>query len=327
MGHAKALDDLFTQVLASLVDKKLVKVHRISQDGTRVRACAGTASFRGQERLDELLKQSKAHVEELTALLNDPEQSAKLSARCQAAKRRAARERVERINAADFGELSRAVTQLPQLKNKQQAAAQKAGDGEYGRKLKKGQPRVSTTDAEARVMKMGDGGFRPAVNVQLATDTQSRAIVGVEVSGAGSDKGLSEEMRDQVEQRTGGKVQEHLMDGGFLVLDEIDAAAERGVTLFVPPTVPRDPAKLDTRYQPKPSDSEAQAAWRRRMGTAEAKEIYRERAATIETVNADLKTHRGMDRFQVRGLDKVKCVALWCALAYNVMHFGMAMVS
>lgn len=318
VDHGAALDELFTQVLASLVDKGLVKVHRISQDGTRVRACAGTASFRRQERLEELLKQAQAHVKELAALLDDPEKSAGLSAKQKAARRRAAKERVKRINDA--------VAQLPELKTKQSEAAKKAGDGEYGKKVKKGEPRVSTTDADARVMKMGDGGFRPAVNVQLAVDTESRAIVGVDVTNAGSDKRLAEPMRQQVQERTGRKVDEHLMDGGFLVLDEINTAAEQGVTLFVPPTIPRDPEKLDQRYQAKPTDSDAQAAWRARMGSEEAKQIYRERAATVETVNADLKQHRGLLQLTVKGLAKGQCVALWCALAYNVMHFGPALM-
>ena len=100
VGYGKALDELFTQVLASLVDKGLVKVHRISQDGTRVRACAGASSFRGDERLNELLNEARAHVDELSALLADPEQSAKLLAKQKAARRRAAKERAERIEAA-----------------------------------------------------------------------------------------------------------------------------------------------------------------------------------------------------------------------------------
>ena len=318
VGHAKALDELFTQVIASLVDQKLVKVSRISQDGTRVRACAGASSFRGEQRLDELLKQAKTHVEDLSKLLDDPEQSARLSARTKAARRRATRERVKRIDAA--------VGQLPEIKDRQKKAAAQAGNGEYGKKLQKGRPRVSTTDPDARVMKMGDGGFRPAVNLQLAVDTESRAIVGVEVTNAGSDKGLAEPMRGQVEQRTGQDVQEHLMDGGFLVMDEIDTAAEEGVTLFVPPTKPRDPEKLDQRYVPKPSDSDEQAKWRARMGTPEAQAIYKERASTIETANADLKIHRGLTRLLVRGKAKITCVALWCALAYNLLHFGGAMI-
>lgn len=318
-GHAQALDALFTQVIAALVDKGLVKVRRISQDGTRTRACAGAASFRGEGRLTELLEQSKAHVEQLRALLDEPEQSAGLSARRKAARRRAARDRRRRLEAA--------VATLPQIKAKQESAKKQAGNGKYGRKLKKNQPRVSTTDPEARVMKMADGGFRPAVNVQVATDVDSRAIVGVDVSNAGSDKGLAEPMRRQVEDRTGRKVAEHLMDGGFLVLEEIDRAADSGVTVYAPPPKPRDPAKAGGEYDPKPGDSPAQADWRKRMGSDEGRAVYRQRAATSETVNADLKQHRGLVQLTVRGLAKAKCVALWCALAYNLLHFGTALAT
>jgi transposase len=319
VGHAQALDELFTQVIAALVDKGLIKVHRISQDGTRVRACAGAASFRGEQRLMELLEEAKAHVSQLRALLEDPEKSAGLSAQQKAARKRAAKDRQTRLEAA--------LATLPGVKARQQAAAQQAGNGKYGKKLKRNQPRVSSADPEARVMKMGDGGFHPAVNVQLATDVDSRAIVGVDVSDAGSDKGLAEPMRKQVEDRSGAKVQEHLMDGGFLVLEEIDTAAESDVTLYAPVPKPRDPARAGTEYVPKPTDSEAQAQWRQRMGSEAGKTVYRQRAATSETVNADLKQHRGLVQLTVRGLAKAKCVALWCALAYNLMHFGTAWAS
>ena len=319
VGHGAALDALFTQVLAALVEQGLVKVRRISQDGTRVRACAGASSFRSGQRLEQLLEEAKAHVEELRTLLEDPEKAAGLSSKKKAAKQRAAKERQKRIEAA--------VAALPELAAKQQAAARQAGNGKYGQKLKKNQPRVSTTDADARVMKMPDGGFAPATNVQLAVDTESRAIVGVEVSNAGSDKGQAEPMRKQVEDRTGLKVQEHLMDGGFLVLDEIDRAVAAGVTVFVPPPAPRDPSKAGTQYHPKTTDSPAQSRWRERMGTEPAKTIYKERAATSETVNADLKQHRGLVQLTIQGLAKAKSVALWCALAYNLMHFGAALLA
>lgn len=319
VGYATALDELFTQVIAALVNKGVIKVHRISQDGTRTRACAGASSFRGEERLNELLQQSKAHVQELRALLDDPEQSAGLSAQQKAARKRAACEREQR--------LTEALATLPKIKAKQESAKKQAGNGKYGQKLKKNQPRVSTTDPQARVMKMGDGGFRPAVNVQLATDVESRAIVGVEVSDCGSDKGLAEPMRKQVEDRTGCKVSEHLMDGGFLVLEEIDRAADSQVTVYAPPPKPRDPAKAGTEYQPKPTDSPAQAQWRQRMGSEEGKGIYKQRGATSETVNADLKQHRGLVQLTVRGLTKVRSVALWCALAYNLLHFAAALTS
>jgi transposase len=302
--HGAALDELFTQVIASLVDKELVSVSRVSQDGVRVRVSAGAGSFRREERLQKLLAESKQHVEELRRQLECPEYSAALSARQKAARRRAAQEKQQR--------LQQAIAQLPELKQKQAEAAQKAGQGKCGQQIRDKEPRVSTSDAEARVMKMPNGGFNPAWNVQLATDTESRAIVGVEVSHEGSDSaGLSEPMREQVEQRSGGKVEQ---------------AHQQGVQLFVPPKPARQPRRRGRELEPKPGDSQAVLAWKRRMASAEGQQIYRQRAATSETVNADLRGYRGLTPLTVRGLAKAKCVALWCAMAYNVMHFGPALL-
>jgi transposase len=317
--HGAALDELFTQVIASLVDKELVRVSRVSQDGVRVRVSAGAGSFRREKRLRKLLRATRRHVEELRRQLEDPEYSAGLSAKQAAARRRAAEEKQQR--------LEQAIAQLPELKRKQAAAARQAGAGQRGQKIRDKEPRVSTSDAEARVMKMPNGGFNPACNVQLATDTESRAIVGVEVSYEGSDSaGLSAPMREQVEQRSGGKVEQHLLDGGYLRMADLEQAQQQGVELFVPPKPARNPQLGGRELEPKPGDSEAVLAWKRRMASAEGQQIYRQRAATSETVNADLRSHRGLTQLTVRGLAKAKCVALWCALAYNVMHFGPALL-
>lgn len=195
--HGAALDELFTQMIASLVERDLVKVSRVSQDGVRVRVSAGASSFRREERLQDLLGQAKQHVAELRRQVDSPEY-ARLTARQKAARQRAAIEKQQRLEAA--------MAQLPELKQRQAEAEKRAGRGASGQKVRARQPRVSTTDADARRMKMPNGGFNPAINVQLATDTNSRAIVGVEVTNEGTDSvGLSEPMRRQVEQRTGAK--------------------------------------------------------------------------------------------------------------------------
>jgi hypothetical protein len=311
-----ALDALLTRMVATLVDRGLVKVFRISQDGTRVRACAGASSFRREKRLNQLLEEAKAHVAELRSLLDDPERSAGLSAGQKAARERAARERQARVEAA--------IAALPRLKEKQAKLAKKVSEKDKkAGKLR--EPRASTTDDQARVMKMPDGGFRPAVNVQLAVDTESRAIVGVDVTSGGVDTGQAEPMRRQVQERTGREVKEHLMDGGYLVLDEIDKAQQEGVTLFVPPKPPRNKELRGSEFEPRPTDSQAVKDWRARMGSEAGKEIYKQRAATSETANAELKSRCGMTRLLVRGLDKARCVALWFALAYNVSHFAAAL--
>jgi transposase len=315
VGHAAALDALFTRILAALVDKGLVKVYRISQDGTRVRACAGASSYRREQRLQKLLDDARRHVEELKKLLQDPEKSSGMSAKKKAAQMRAARERQQRIE--------QAIKRLPELKKKQEKLARRKSKKEK-EKLK--EPRASTTDADATVMKMANGGFNPAVNVQFATDPESRAIVGVDVSGEGNDHHLAEPMRQQVEQRTGQKVHEHLVDGGYLVKEEIEQAAKLGVTLYVPPKLPRK-QEPGSEYEAQRGESQVLTDWRQRMGSQAGQEIYQQRAATSETVNGDLRTHRGLGPMLVRGLKKARCIALWCALAYNVMHFATALIS
>lgn len=313
--HGEALDDLLTQVIASLVDQGLVKVSRISQDGVRVRVGAGGASFRREERLQQLLEESKQHVEELRRQLDAPEKLAADKARKVKAEKRRAEEKQQRVQ--------RALEQLPELKEKQEKAARRAGQVKHGDKIRGKKLRVSTTDPEARVMKMANGGFNPAVNVQLATDPESRAIVGVEVSKEGNDAGgLSAAMRKQVEERTGKRVEEQLLDGGYLVMQDIEQAYQAKVKLWVPPKPARKPENRGRELEVKPGDSEAVRDWKMRMASAEGKEIYKQRGATSETVNGDLRSYRGLTQMLVRGLSKNRCVALWCALAYNVMHFG-----
>ena len=314
-----ALDQLFTQVIATLVDQELVTVSRISQDGVRVRVSAGAASFRREERLRKLLVESQKHVEELRRQVEEPEKLSAAAAKKKRSQRRATEERQRR--------LEQALAQLPELQERQAERAERAGHGEFGQKIREKQLRVSTTDPEARVMKMANGGYHPAYNVQLASDPQSRAIVGVEVSKQGYDSaGLSEPMREQVERRSGRKVQQQLLDGGYLRNRDIERAHEQGVELFVPPKGARTARNRGRELQPRRRDSTAIRAWKQRMASEEGQKIYRQRAATSETINADLRTYRGLTQLTVRGLHKARCVALWCALAYNVMHFASALL-
>jgi hypothetical protein len=170
------------------------------------------------------------------------------------------------------------------------------------------------------MMRMPDGGTRPAYNLELAADCGSRAIVGVETTNAGSDAGQDQPMRDQVEARADEAVAEQLLDGGFCRLESIERAAVEEVVISMPVPEPRK-AGVD-RYAPKPTDSAAVAEWRQRMGTDAAKGVYKQRSSTIETINGELKTYRGLVPLLVRGLRKVQCAALWSALAYNIVHFA-----
>jgi hypothetical protein len=293
-AHEVVLDDLLTQSVATLMSQGLVELNRVAQDGIRVRASAGGASFRREKSLKKCLEEAREQVQRMRQELE--EDPAATSRRQQAARERAIRERQERIEEA--------LRQMPEAQAKKPAE-------------KREEARVSTTDADSRVMKMPDGGFRPAFNVQFAGDTGSQVVTGVDVSNVGSDKGHMEPMIEQHEERYDRRPKEMLVDGGFMKKEAIDAAAQDGVTVYTPVQV----SKKDTcdPHEPRENDSEAVAAWRRRMATTEAKEIYKERASTIECINAAAR-NRGLQRFLVRGLHKVRCVALMFALAHNLMR-------
>jgi transposase len=149
--HGELLDDLLTQSAASLMAEEVVDMKRLSQDGVRVRASAGAASFRRKKTLEQCMKEVEEQMEALRKELD--EDPGATSRRQEAARKRAAQQRKERV--------AKALANVPQVE-----AQKKAKD--------KKKARVSTTDPEARVMKMADGGFRPAYNGQFAVDTKTQ---------------------------------------------------------------------------------------------------------------------------------------------------------
>jgi len=297
VDHAEVLDGLLTTSVAALMAEGLVALTRVAQDGVKIRASAGGASFRRGERLAQCLAAATAQVGALREQLEaDPGAG---SRREVAARRRAVEERQRRVAAA--------LAQVPGL----EARRRKAGV--------KGPARLSTTDPDARVMKMADGGFRPAFNAQLMTTTQGQVIVGVELTNAGTDQGQLHPMVEQVRRRYGGGPTEVLADGGYVDLDDLRAVAgaEPGCKVYAPPPGADDPTRA---HRPLwRVDDALVGEWRQRMATAEAKAVYRERAATSECVNA-LARNRGLRQLGVRGLRNARAVLLWFALAHNLMR-------
>lgn len=295
-GHEAFLDRQLTESVASLVKEGLVELKRVAQDGMRVRANAGASSFRRDKTLEACLVEAEEQVKTLREELEvDPGATNK---RQKAARERAARERSERVK--------KALEQLPAVQAKRKAA-------------EKDKARVSTTDPEARVMKMADGGYRPAYNVQYATDTAEQVIVGVEVVNSAGDQGQMAPMVEQITQRHEQAPEQFLVDGGFVKKEDIEKVSPPvgQTTVYAPVPQSKDPGR--DAHTPRADDSAAVAAWRQRMATPEAKTIYKERASTAECVNA-IARNRGFQQFPVRGSPKVRAIALWYALAHNMMR-------
>lgn len=302
-AHEGVLDEMLSTSLAALMVAGAVKLQRVAQDGMRVRASAGAASFRRRATLEQCLEQARERVKTLKGQIEaDPAQN---SRRAQAARARAAREIEQRIE--------KALERLPEIEQAKRRNGARAEDA-----------RASTTDADASVMKMADGGFRPAYNTQFASDCESQVIVGVGVVTAGSDMAQLQPMVQQVQGRCGQAPGQWLVDGGYPAHEQLDRVVDK-TEVYAP--VPEPRAKKDAqgnkveqdKHAPKPDDSAAVARWRTRMAQPEARDIYRDRAATAECVNAQAR-NRGLTRMPVRTLPKVRCVALLYALAHNLMR-------
>jgi transposase len=298
-SHPEALDRLMTETIGILLHHDLVSLSRVAQDGMRVRASAGTSSFRRQATLQHRLQEARAQVKRLR---QEGDDDAGGRSRQEAARQRAAQERLAR--------LEQAVAEREKLHQQKEERKGSKGTGN--------QARASMTDPEARTMKMADGGYRPAYNVQFTTACDSRIIVGVEVTNAGSDSGQMEPMLKQLEQNFGRLPQEYLADGGFSSREDTTSLEQQGVKVYSP--IRWEQQLLEKGQDPyarQRGDSDEYYAYRQRMKTAAAKEIYKERSSTAEFPNAGCR-NRGLRQFPVRGLKKARTIAVWQALVHNL---------
>jgi transposase len=300
--HGERLEQLLVNIVAALVEVGIVPLETIAQDGMRVRASAGKSSFRRRPTLEKLRQAAQEHVERLQREVENETERLAGDARRKAAAERAARERLERVEEA--------LRQHEKLS--QQREERKKGDGET--------TRVSTTDPDARKMKMANGGYDPAFNVQFATDGDARMIVGVDVTNGGTDGGELPPMLDQVEQHYGKRPQQALVDSAYATQDSVTAAESAGTKVVS--TIPRACELIEhgkDPYSKQRRDTQEYAQFRARMAQPEYQKLYQLRPSIAEFPNADCR-NRNLKQFRVCGLIKVKAVALWHALAFNFLR-------
>lgn len=296
-NNAVEFDSLISEMIARLMDKNLITLRQISQDGMRVRAAAGTSSFRRKPKLKELLKIASQRVEDLRKEI-DLDPSACLD-RKKIAQKIAAEDKLNRVNKA--------------IEEHKKATIEKGKSKKKHRKQftqeEKDEIRSSTTDPEARKMKMGHGGFSPAYNLQIAIDNESRFIVGHEVLKKNNDYGELFKMYQKVKGTFKKGPLRWLVDQGYLDHNDIEKVEKDGCEVYV------NPKKNEIRQ----NDSNELAMWRIRMGMDEAKEIYKDRAANSEWANAGMR-NRGLRQFLIRGLKGVKSMFNFHVLTHNILR-------
>jgi transposase len=296
------LDELLTRSVVALMEAGVASLEEVAQDGLRTRAGAGGGSFRGRESLERKLAEARARIERLKGeVKSDPAASSK---RRVAAEARAAREAEQKARAA--------LEHLAGMEKDREGRRKK-----HKKRIdKQGEPRASLTDPQARVIKMADGGFRPAYNLQIAMDTAGGAVVGVEGSNDTSDKGLVGPMLKQIVRRFSKQPSRWLADFGYAgnkIVESLAGAPGGGIEAYMP--LPKGRGSGPAR-KPGPAGPAVQA-WRERMNSDEGKAVYKRRCL-VEWVNAGMR-NRGLTRLTVRGKAKVEAVLLWQAVAHNFL--------
>jgi transposase len=299
-AQGELLDRLLSEHVAALSVAGVIDLDEVVQDGVRVRASAGSGSYRRRKTLAKELGKARRLVARLREECEDD--PAASNRRIAAARERAARERETRVEAA--------LAKLGEI----EAERERRGRTNKAQVEKQGAPRASTTDPEARVMKMADGGFRPAYNCQIATVAKGQIVVSATAETVGSDRGLLKPMLEGLHRRYGRLPKRHLVDGGFNNNDATEWAAAMGVAIYGPP--PRSKSRVDP-YARREDDGPGVARWRRRMKSPHGKGVYKRRAMG-ECINARFR-QCGLRQFTVRGKDKVATMLKWFALSNNVL--------
>jgi transposase len=296
------LDDLLSRSVSGLIASGLIDARTVAVDGIRVWASAGKQSLRREKRLEELYEVSRQAVEGLRPEVGeDPSLG---SRRRQARRKAVAEDRLRRLEAA-----RRAAAEIEQLREAE-AVKQR-------RKQKKNDKpvRASTSDPQARVMRMADGSYKPAYNVQLKTVPGGTHIIGMSVTDCGSDRGQLGPVLDEIEQRYGITPEQVLADSGYDSHDDIERLHDRNITLFCP--LPNN-TKGDPTV-PRPKDGPGTIAWRERMASPQGQQTYKRRWPT-ERPHAHMRNH-GLRQLLVRGADKVKAVVFLHVTAFNFLQF------
>jgi transposase len=310
VAHVEVLDRLLTESVTALIAEGVVSLAEIAVDGTKVRADASRDSFKTGTKLARIGAAVEQRLAALKAeIASAPEAS---SRRKRAAQERAAREVKERAERARVA-----------LDRVQAEKAERAKTHPQDEAKKKSEPKVSLSDPDARIMRFPDGAVRAAYNAQIAVTPNEGIIVSVEMTDRRNDAGLAAPMVDDMVRRYGKAPEKLLVDTHYATSDDIAALADHAggsVKVFAPTPTERDDIKassLASRKSKRAREPESVKEWRSRMGTQAGQDAYRPRKL-IERINANLKNH-GFGFIPVRGLIKAQAVALWHALANNLM--------
>jgi transposase len=317
------LEDLFVQVLAYAQTMKLVKLGKISRDGTKIKANASKHKALSHGHIEKLEAQLREEVQALLAKATETDQQ-------------------ETNDEHDLpAEIARREQRLQALADAKAKIAERTAQREAGEKPRGKEPQapetgsqakdqINLTDEESRIM-LSHEGFVQAYNGQAAVDVDSMLIVAAALTQQTNDKQQVEPMLDELDKLPSelGNPDTLLADNGYFSQNNVKACEDRSITPLI--ALGRDAHHLTLEERlaadaPAPDSDDPVVKMAHTLKTKQGRALYGKRKCTVEPVFGIIKQIMGFRQFSLRGLQATSGEWKLVAMAYNLkrMHVLMA---
>ena len=330
------LKPLFVQILMLAREMGLLKLGKVSLDGTKIKANASKHHALSWGHACKLEKQLQAEVNELIRLAEQAD-SEEIPDEMDIPKELGRRQdRLDAIARAKVKIEQRAAERYAQEQKeyeekiaKRQAKAKDDGKKPRGPKPKPPTPgprkkdQVNLTDEESRIMPSSDKGFVQAYNGQATVDVDTMLIIESHISQATNDKqelipalASLNELPEKF-----GKVDTMLADAGYYSDGNAASCEKFGIEPYIPPNREKHNQPLASRFvnpTPLPEDAEPVDKMRNKLKTVEGRKVYAQRKSTVEPVFGIIKHVLGFRQFFLRGLEAVSGEWTLVSIAWNI---------
>ena len=330
------LKPLFIQILSLAHEMKILKIGKISIDGTKIKANASKHQALSWGHACKLEKQLKAEVDSLLrqAELADqstiadgmsiPEELERRETRLEAIAKakREIEHRAEERYAKEKAEYEKKLAD-------RERKSQETGKQPRGKTPQAPEPgvkdkdQVNLTDEESRIMPVSGGGFMQAYNAQASVDIDTLLIVGVHVSQHTNDKLELQPALDELKRLPAklGKVTQATADAGYFSDINVRLCEKADIIPYIAAGRESHNQTLADRFsEPEPiaEDADAVTKMKHRLKTKQGKACYAQRKCTVEPVFGIIKSVLGFRQFLLRGIENVKGEWDLVSIAWNL---------
>jgi len=303
----KARAELEAEAAADNARRREQQARAAEEQAAEAAAEAADAEAAAAADNDEADAESEAAAQALAKEAQQAERRAKAArGRAELARRLA----IDKAQAADLSSPDPLISVDPLAMPSRNLPTTAAGDP-------KAKAQRNFTDPDSHILKGGDGWIQ-GYNCQAAVDGAHQIIVAVGVSNQASDQHHFVPMMERIVANTGQLPEKMIADAGYCSTANIEASEKRGLDAYVSTSRQEHGRRPRPSRGPAPRDLDARGRMDRKLRSKAGQAIYALRKIIAEPVFGQIKGARGLDRFLLRGLEKVNGEWTLMAITHNI---------